>query len=123
MLRKMAIYFFEKKDLNSATDTLEESLKHTSSAKNGLVRIRNLFRLVLAFQKINGSRVSEMTEITAKAIDTTPTPNPEDKPDSENYQKYVTSIMAVNWNLLPVISELLKNNRNEAISFASRLNR
>ncbi|MBK8147184.1 MAG: hypothetical protein IPK58_02925 [Acidobacteria bacterium] len=35
--------------------------------------------------------------------------NPEDKPETENFKKYVAGIMVVNWNLLPMLVSYVKN--------------
>ncbi len=123
ILRKTANYFFEKEDTAAASTTLNESLKITNEAEDGAKKIGTLLRLLAAFQKIDKDRISDVTENIAKLIEAFPTLNPDDKPGSENYLKYVNSIMAINANLLPVFNELLKDNRIEAMSFASRINR
>ncbi len=45
----------------------------------------------------------------------------EDKPQTENYKNYVTSVMIINWNLLPALTNLIKENRSEATNLANSI--
>ena len=123
VLRKAAAYYFEKQDLVSANAAFDEALKLTTNAETGAKKVYSFIRLIPTIQKIDKSRISEIAGKTAKAIDSMPTLNIDDKPGTENYEKYVTTVMAMNWNLLPIITELVKGNKNEAIDFANRINR
>lgn len=123
ILRQTALYYFEKQDLISATDALNEALKLTANADNDTRRIYTFIHLISTTQKIDKDLISDVTEKTAKAINALPTLSIDDKPETENYKNYVASIMSINLNLLPVFSELIKKNKVEATDFASRINR
>ena len=123
LLRKTAVYYSEKRDIVSATDALDEAINLTTKAEVSTMRIYGLIRLVSTAQKIDKSRLSEVVAQAARSFEKIPSLNPEDKPGTEKYEKYVTSIMVTNWNLLPVIGELARNNRNEAIDFGDRINK
>jgi len=122
-LRQTAIYFYENKDSASALNTYDEALKLTTKAENDRLKFYTLFRLISAAQTIDADRVSEVTAITAKAIDNLPTLNVEDKPGTENFNKYVATIMVINVNVNSVMSDLVKKNKSEANDFAIRINR
>lgn len=122
-LRQTAIYFYDKKDVAPALTDYDEALKITAKADNDKSKFYTLFRLIPAAQKIDPSRLSDVTSITAKSIDRLPTLNPEDKPETENFKNYVSTIMAINYNLYPVITALAKENKIEAADFANRINR
>lgn len=122
-LRRIAVYFSGKKDTGSALDAYDEALKLATRADNDKLKFYTLFRLISAAQQIEQSRVSEVTAITAKAINALPILGVEDKPDTENFKNYVSIIVAVNFNLYPVIGNLAKANKNEASGFASRIDR
>lgn len=122
-LRHTAIYYLEKTDFGSAGETVDDALKILSREPNDSKKVGSLVRLIPAGQRVDISRVSEITGFTSKAINAMPTLNVEDKPETANYKKYVSSIMAVNYNLLPVLSDLVNKNRNEAIDFSSRIDR
>ncbi|HMQ02918.1 MAG TPA: hypothetical protein PKD26_03305 [Pyrinomonadaceae bacterium] len=59
----------------------------------------------------------------AKKINTIPSLNPEDKPDTPNYSDYVTKVMLINSNLVPALTSLAKENRNAATDLADRIER
>lgn len=123
-LRTTADYFYIKKDLVSALAAYDEALKLAEKGDNtDKSKFKELIRLIFLAQRIDKSRISEVTNITARAIDRIPTLNADDKPGTENFNNYVSLITRTNYNLYPIISRLAKENRNEAMDFASRINR
>ena len=62
-----------------------------------------------------------MIVLTAKAINDLPTPGPDDKPGTENFKKYIVTVMAINVNLNSIMNPLLKEGKAEAAEFAGRI--
>lgn len=122
VLHNAAVYYYEKQDLVSAIDSLDKALKLTVNADNDLTKIYLLIRLISTTQKIDPSRVQEVTERTAKAINVIPRLALDDKPETDSYRKYVSSIMTINERLMPVFDQLVKRNKGAAIDFAARIN-
>lgn len=122
-LRQTAIYFFEHKDSAAALSNYYESLKIVAKQENTGMKFYMLFRLIPAAQTIDRDRVSETTAITAKAIDNFPTLNPEDKPGTDKFNEYTSTIMAINYNVNQVMRDLIKKNKSEANDFANLINR
>lgn len=122
VLRNTAVYYYEKRDLVSADDALDRALKLTVNADNDLPKIYLFIRLISTAQKVDPNRVLEVTEKTAQAINGIPHLDVDDKPETDNYKKYVNSIMAINERLMPVFDQLVRRNKNEAIDFAARIN-
>lgn len=122
-LRQTAIYFFEHKDSATALNNYYESLKLVAKQENTGMKFYMLFRLIPAAQTIDRDRISETTAITAKAIDNFPTLNPEDKPGTDKFNEYTSTIMAINYNVNQVMRDLIKKNKSEANDFATRINR
>lgn len=122
-LRKVAEYYFEKQDFDSASDVLKKSLKLTDDSGNSSRKIGVLLRLILAFHKIDKMGTSGVVENTAKSIDSIPSLDPADKPESEKYKEYINSIMAIDINITPVFIELLKTDHVEALNLAGRINK
>ncbi|HLM61363.1 MAG TPA: hypothetical protein VK308_11205 [Pyrinomonadaceae bacterium] len=122
-LRQTAIYSFENKDSGTALNNYDEALKLVAKQENTGMKFYMLFRLIPAAQTIDPDRVSETTAITAKAIDNFPTLNPEDKPGTEKFNEYTSTIMAINYNVNQVMRDLIKKNKSEADDFANRINR
>jgi hypothetical protein len=120
-LLALAKYYSGKKDTFSAIDAFDEALNLTKKVENGNLKTYTLFRLISAIQKIDKTRIAEVTAETAKVINSIPTLTVDDKPGTKNYENYVNFVMATNYNLLPVIIALAKEDMNEAINFANRI--
>lgn len=120
-LLALAKYYSEKKDTFSAIDAFDEALSLTKKVENGNLKTYTLFRLISAIQKIDKTRITEVTTETAKVINSIPTLAVDDKPGTKNYENYVNSVMATNYNLLPVVTMLAREDKNKAIDFAIRI--
>jgi len=123
ILKKTANYYFDRRDPVSASYSLDDAIKLTVKAENTPRRIASFINLISAVQKIDPNRVSDLSELTAKSINAIPSLNVEDKPQTENYKNYVTSVMDINWNLLPALMNLVKENRSEVTNFANTINK
>ena len=122
-LKKTAEYYFEQRDLVSAGYFLDDAIKFAGKAENTPRKISGFISLISAAHKIERNRVSDLSELTAKSINAIPTLNVEDKPQTENYKNYVTSVMTINRVLLPALTSLVKENKNEAINLANAINK
>jgi hypothetical protein len=122
-LRKTANYYFDHSDPVSAHYALDEAIKLITKVEGGDQKIFSLIKLLPTAQKIDRNQVSDIGELTAKSINSIPSLNVEDKPPTENYKNYVTSVMNINWNLLPALIKLLKENRSEAENLVGRINK
>lgn len=119
VLRLTAIYQHEKLDAVVAAATLDKAVKLAVNADDTVPKIHLLVRLLSTASKVDQSRVSEIAGQTAKAINALPSPAAGDKPGTENYRRYVNSIMAVNERLTPVFEQLVGKDRSEALAFAA----
>lgn len=122
-LRKTANYYFDHSNPVAAGSALDEAIKLIIKAEGGNERIVSLINILPTTQKIDRTRISDLGELTAKYINSIPSLNVDDKPGTENFKSYVTFVMAVNWNLLPVLTKLLKENRSGAADLAGRINK
>jgi hypothetical protein len=123
VLRKIMTYLIEKNDLASASDVFDLAMKTVKNEPDDSKKAGTLIRFIPTVQKMDVNRILEVTEKAAKCLGGIPTLAPEDKPGSENYKQYVSSIMALNYNLLPVMSDLIRKNQNAAVNFGGRINR
>ncbi|HLM59232.1 MAG TPA: hypothetical protein VK308_00375 [Pyrinomonadaceae bacterium] len=117
--KKTANYYYDKSNLVDAGYSLDEAVKLTMKAENTPQRIAAFINLIPVAQKIDKNLISDLYQLTGKSINALPVLNVEDKPDTENYKNYVTSIMIINWNLLPVLINLDKQSRSETRNLAS----
>lgn len=122
-LKKIANYYFDRRDIVSAGYSLDEAIKLTAKAENTPRKISGFINLIPAAQKIERNRVSELSKLTATAINAIPSLNVEDKPQTENYKNYVTSVMDINRILLSALTSLIKENRSEVVDLASGINK
>lgn len=120
-LKKTADYYFDHREPVSASYFLDDAIKLTVKAENTPQRISSFINLIPAAQKIERNRVSDLSELTAKSINAIPSLNVEDKPQTENYKNYVTSVMNINRVLLSALPNLIKENRSEATNLANSI--
>jgi hypothetical protein len=122
-LRKTANYYFDHSDPAAAGSALDDAVKLITKAEAGDRRIFSLINILPTAQKIDRTRIFDLSELTAKAINSVPSLNVEDKPGTENFKNYVTLMMGVNWNLHPALTKLLKENKSGAADLAGRINK
>lgn len=116
-----AALYYQKKDSVSAVGALDRALKISGDADNDLKKIYLLIRLISTAQKVDAARVPEVVEKTAKAVNAIPRPGANDKPETDGYRKYVSSVMTINERLTPVFAQLVKANKNEALDLSGRV--
>jgi hypothetical protein len=121
-LSQFAAYFSRKKDSNSALKAYDEALKLTVKADDDKSKYAMLLRLIGTADRIDRRRLSEITSIAAGAINNIPTPNVEDKPGTERFKNYVSTIMRISLHLHIAVNNLARTNRNEAANFTNRIN-
>lgn len=121
VLRVTALHYYEKRDLVAAGVAFDKALKLVLNADNNVPKIYLLIRLIATAQKIDRSRISEIAGQTAKAINALPCLAVGDKPETENYRNYVSSVMAINERLTPVFAQLVEKDRSEAVAFAASI--
>lgn len=120
---KMALFYYENQDVVLSTDSFNEALKLTKKYDNNFKKVYVCFQLISAIEKIDNNRISELVEVTSKTINSIPTLNIDDKPDTNNYNKYVSNVMAINLNWSVLISDLATNRSNEVSNLAERINK
>lgn len=124
-LIKVAKFYQKKKDDLSALYTFEEALRLAQKAdeEGDVLKVFILCQLASLAQEIDRNRISGIMETIAKTINNLPAPSVDDKPESENYKKYVRSVMATYYNLFPVVSKLAREDAGEVMLFANRINK
>lgn len=116
-------FYFGRKDNAAARNAYDEALKLALKADNDQSKIRSLLGLVSAANMIDQSRLPEIISITAGAIDKMPTLNPEDKTGTENFKKYISTLLQTDFSLYIAVINLTLRNKNEAVNFANQIDR
>jgi hypothetical protein len=102
---------------------LDEAIKFISKTESSPDGIALVLSMIPSVQKMDPARVFEISEMAAKSINSIPTLNVEDKPETKNYKDYVTKVMAINRDLRPALTDLIKENRNAATNLANRIDK
>jgi len=118
---KLAKYFVEKSDSDSARGAVQQSLRFAANVEDLARRASLYLGLLPVVHSIDPTSIYEINSLAAKSINSIPSLNVEDKPETENYQNHITKLMIVNWNLVPSLSDLVKRDRNGASDLASRI--
>jgi hypothetical protein len=122
-LGKMANFYFERSEVETSRDFLDEALKSAAKAEISPQLILSLIKMLPTVHKIDPNRIFELNELATKSINNITTLRVEDKPETENYKNYVMSAMIINWDLVPALTKLVKENRSAATDFANRINK
>jgi hypothetical protein len=123
VLKKRALYLFDKKRINAASEELKESIKIASEADFRPKKIFTLLQLIPVVQKIDKSQTFNVTFAAAKAINSFSPPDEKDMADRSRYTTYMTTALEIDVNLLAAFRELLKANKNDAVDLSNRINR
>ncbi|MBK8810346.1 MAG: hypothetical protein IPN69_06370 [Acidobacteria bacterium] len=114
-------FFVEKGDLNSGRDMFRDALRVIATVEDPARRATLYFKLIPAIRRIDPTSVFDVNVLAARSINAIPSLNPEDKPETENFKKYVAGIMVVNWNLLPMLVSYVKTDKNGASDLSGRI--
>ena len=122
VFRNTAIYYYGKQDPGSSADMFNNALKLTLQQDDGPAKVYMLIRLMATAEKIEPGKVQDVIDKIANSINTIPRPGVDDKPETENFKKYVSSIISINERLMPVFAQMVRSNRTEAMDLARRIN-
>ena len=100
-----------------------DAIKLIEKAESSPEGVALLLRMIPTIQKMDPARVFDLSEMVARSINTIPSLNVEDKPDTKNYQDYVAKVMIINRDLRPAITDLMKENREVATTLANRIDK
>ena len=120
---KMANFHFERNEMETSRDFLDEAIKSAAKAEISPQLISSLIKMLPTAHKIDPNRIFELNELATKSINNITTLRVEDKPETENFKNYVMSAMIINWNLVPALTQLVKENRTAATDFANRIHK
>lgn len=121
--QKIGLYYFNLKNYVLANDAFEIASKLIAESEEGINKINAYFSLLSNYLLTNPERIQEIISPLTKSINLIPTPKVDEKPESDAYKKYVTSIMHLNWNFLLVMNKLANKNQIAAEDLAFRVNK
>lgn len=121
-LLQIVKHHYENKDTVQTQSTLMEALKRIRAADNDVQKARGLSEALSAALVVDNNQVYEITQSFIKTVNALPTPNIEDKPESETRKQFVKDIqLPLAINILRVFQSLAKQDGSLAQSFTSDL--
>ena len=119
-LQKLALYFFESKDLVKARELLDDTLKAINSIDEKTQKSLALLRVLPLVAKVNNENVPVIGEQIRKSINSIPSPDSTtDKAVLTNYVQ--KTLMPLTWQALPVFQALAERDENLASDVASKI--
>lgn len=120
--KEAAIFYESKKNLIYSDDALNKCIKLLADAnRENSARAHALLRLLPTVLKIAKPRVQEVVVLATKAVNDLPTPGAGDKPGTENFKKYISTVMALIVNMRGATRELLIHDKAGIEDFTGRL--
>lgn len=117
-MQKLALSFFDSKDIIRAREWMNEAVKLIESSDNEFEKARTLFEIIPAYRKIDDSRVSEFIQSAIKSSNRLSKPSQNGKIDSNARKAYAESLTNVTWHAIPAFRVLFQQDEIGAYSIA-----
>jgi hypothetical protein len=119
-LQKLALHFFESKDLSKARDLLDDVLKAITSIDEKTEKSLALLHLLPMVAKVNNAIVPVIGEQIVKSINGIPSPDSTtDKAVVTNYVQ--KTLMPLTWQALPIFQSLAERDENLTLDLVNRI--
>lgn len=123
-LLRVVKYHHKNKDAVQSQIVLAEAVKKIKATDNNPQKVRGLSEALYAALPVDSAQVYEIAQSIVKTINSVPSPNLEDKPQSEARKKFVEDVqMVVTSSILPTFQRLAKQDSSFARSLANNLPR
>lgn len=119
----VAKYFVDKGNLDVARMVVQNALRAAANIEQVSRQASVYFSLIPVSHSIDPTSVFEIHSLAAGSINKIPSLNVEDKPGTDKFSEHVTQLMIVNWNLIPMLSQYVKVNKNGANDLSGRIDK
>lgn len=119
-LQRLALLFFNLKDLWQAKESLSESLKLIRASENTPEKAIALLTSVRVFARVDQAMVPDVAEETIKALNGLQFPTQNEKPQSEPVRRILMSVV---WNTMPSFEALVQWDELGALNFVAKIQR
>lgn len=117
--QKLAVFFFESRDIVRAREWMSEAVKIAESSDNNVEKARRLIEFVPAFKKVDETRVFEIIVSAMKFIDRIPPPGVGERPGSSSRKAYAESLTSIAWHAIPAFRILFQQDEIRATEIAN----
>jgi len=122
-LATIAKHYIDKNDLELGRRAHDDGVRLIGQAASSVEGIGALIRMLPIANRLGPIYISELSRMIAKAINSIPTLNVEDKPDTKNYSDHVAKMMTISMDLQRSLSEMVKSNRGAAGELVTAINK
>lgn len=119
-LQRLALLFFNLKDIWKAKESLVESLKLIRSSDNSPEKAIALLTSLKVFARVDGAMVPDVAEETIKGLNALQFTAQKDKPQPEPTRR---ALMSVVWNTMPSFEALVQWDELGALNFVEKIER
>jgi hypothetical protein len=119
-LRRLALLFFNLKEVWKAKESLSESLKLIRASENTPEKAIALLTSVRVFARVDQAIVPELAEETIKALNSLQFATQNERPQSEATRR---DLMSVVWNTMPSFEALVQWDELGALNFVEKIER
>ncbi len=119
-LQRLALLFFNLKDLWKARESLVESLKLIRGSDNTPEKAIALLKSLRVVARVDQAMVPDVAEETIKALNALQFDPQNEKPQSEPTKR---TFMAVVWNTMPSFEALVQWDELGALNFVEKIQR
>ena len=117
-MQRLALLFFNLKDLWKAKESLVESLKLIKGSDNTPERAIALLKSLRVAARVDQAMVPDVADESIKALNALQFHAPNDKPQSEPTRR---ALMAVVWNTMPSFEALVQWDEIGALNFVEKI--
>jgi hypothetical protein len=117
-LQRLALLFFNLKDLWKAKELFVESLKLIRGSDNTPEKAIALLKSLRVVARVDQVMVPDVADESIKALNDLQFPSQNDKPQSEAAQR---ALMAVVWNTMPSFEALVQWDELGALNFVEKI--
>jgi hypothetical protein len=119
-VQRLALLFFNLKDLWKARESLSESLKLIRASENTPEKAIALLKSLRVFARVDQAMVPDVAEESIKALNALQFATQNEKPHTEPTRN---ALMAVVWNIMPSFEALVQWNELGALNFVEKIQR
>ena len=119
-LQRLALLFFNQKDLWKAKESLVESLKLIRASDNTPDKAIALLKSMRVVARVDRAMVPDFADESIKALNALQFPTQNEKAQTETTKK---ALMAVVWNTMPSFEALVKWDELGALNFVEKIKR
>jgi len=119
-VQRLALLFFDLKDLWKARESLVESLKLVRASDNTPEKAITLLKSLRVVARVDQAMVPDVAEETIKALNALQFAAQNDKPQTEPTRR---ALMAVVWNTMPSFEALVQWDELGTLNFVDKIQR